>query len=94
MNKNLKKIDYSNKFVKQLKKAPLDIKIAFRKRLELFLKDQFYSTLNNHRLGGELKNYRSINITGDWRAIYIEEKSESGIIVSFEMLGTHSQLYK
>lgn len=94
MNKNPKRIDYSNKFIKQLKKAPLEIKIAFRKRFELFLKDPFSPLLNNHQLSGKLKAYRSINVTGDWRAIYTEEKEESETVVSFEMLGTHSQLYK
>ena len=94
MNKTPKRIDYSKKFIKQLKKAPLEIKIAFRKRFEMFLEDPFNPLFNNHQLSGTLKGYRSINITGDWRAIYIEEKGESEIVISFEMLGTHSQLYK
>jgi addiction module RelE/StbE family toxin len=90
-----KRIEYSKKFDKQLKKAPLEIKIAFRNRLSLFLKNKFNSALKNHTLTGNFKGYRSINITGDWRAIYSENfgKTGEGKII-FELLGTHSQLYK
>ncbi|GAI64559.1 unnamed protein product, partial [marine sediment metagenome] len=35
--------------------------------------------------------YRSINITGDWRALY--SKPDKDIII-FEALGIHSQLYR
>lgn len=94
MKKNFKRIDYSRKFLKQLKKSPLEIKIAFRKRLELFLKDPFHPQLNNHALTGKYSDYRSINITGNWRAIFEEFGDESGKVVTFEVIGTHSQLYK
>lgn len=85
-----KRIDYSKKFDKQLRKAPLEIKIAFRERLELFLRNPFHPFLNNHALTGKFSGHRSINITGDWRAIFTE--MEGAVI--FELLGTHSQLYK
>jgi addiction module RelE/StbE family toxin len=90
MSKNLKRIDYSRKFDKQLKKAPLEIKLAFRKKLEVFINNQFHLLLNNHALSGNYKGYRSINITGNWRAIYIEDNNA----VIFVALGTHNQLYK
>ena len=91
MTKVSKRIDFSNKFNKNLKKAPLSIKIALRKRMEIFVIDPFAPILNNHGLTGEYKGYRSINIiTGDWRAIYSEYPDR----IVFEELGTHSQLYK
>lgn len=90
MTVNTKRIDYSNKFDKHLRKAPLVIKIAFRQRLELFLKDPFNPLLRNHQLSGKLKHLRSINVTGDWRALY----SEHSEVIIFELLGTHSRLYK
>lgn len=90
MKKSLGRIDYSKGFDKQLRKAPLSIKIAFRQRFELFIINPFHPQLNNHSLTGKHKGYRSINITGDWRAIYSEEKD----VIIFELLGTHSQLYK
>ena len=85
-----KRIDYSRKFLKQFKKAPIDINIEFRNRFLIFKKNPYHSTLNNHKLTGKFKGLRSINITGDWRAIYTE--TDDAII--FELLGTHSQLYK
>lgn len=43
-------------------------------------------------LKGSYLGFRSINITGDWRAIYSEEKNKKGDkTVIFEVLGTHSQ---
>ena len=88
-------INFSKKFKKQQNKADNKIKQALNKRIKLFLQDQFAPQLNNHALTGELKGYRSINITGDFRALYSEsvDKDENQIII-FEMLGTHSQLYR
>lgn len=95
MSKKIARIDYSKRFDKQLKKTPLEIKISFRKKFALFLEDPFHPQLNNHLLTGKLKGYRSINVTGDWRALYSEDQiSESNSVVIFEMLGTHSQLYR
>jgi mRNA-degrading endonuclease YafQ of YafQ-DinJ toxin-antitoxin module len=59
------RIDYSRTFDKQLKKAPHEIKTAFRKRFALFLVNPFHSQLRNHALKGEDTGFRSINITGD-----------------------------
>lgn len=83
-------IKYGRKFSKYYDKAPLKIRKAFLKRREIFKKDPFHPQLNNHQLSGNYKGFRSINITGDWRAIYSEEKN----VITFELLGTHSQLYK
>ncbi|MEK7177417.1 MAG: type II toxin-antitoxin system mRNA interferase toxin, RelE/StbE family [Patescibacteria group bacterium] len=88
------RIDYSRKFNKQLKKAPLSIKIAFRDRLIIFLKNPFAPILNNHHLKGKYLYSRSVNITGDWRAIYSEVIENKIKVVIFLALGTHSQLYK
>ncbi|MFH1192383.1 MAG: hypothetical protein V1655_02815 [bacterium] len=46
--------------------------------------------LNNHPLSGKLNGLRSINVSGDCRAIF-EEKLEDIIFIA---IGTHSQLYK
>lgn len=89
------KIDFAKTFIKQHKKTPNKIQEAWEKRLELFLKDQFYPLLNNHQLAGEYKGHRSINITGDWRAIFIELLDKEGNKVTlFKFIGTHNQLYK
>lgn len=94
MTKSVSRVEYARIFTKQLKRAPLAIKIAFRKRRELFIQDPFYPQLNNHALTGKYSGYRSINVTGDWRAIFSEFEDEFGKVVIFEIIGTHSQLYK
>ncbi len=83
------KIKYKRKFKKQYARASKKIKRAFEKRLKLFLKNPHNPILHNHQLSGQLKEYRSINITGDWRAFYSENK-----FIIFKALGTHNQLYK
>lgn len=90
MISNIKRVDYSDKFIKILKKAPPAIRVAAAKRVELFLQDPYNAQLHNHLLTGNYKGCRSINITGDWRAIFFEEAD----IVIFVALGTHSQLYE
>lgn len=94
MTRNVTNVKYSQIFDKQLKKAPLKIKKAFLKRREMFLQNPFHSQLNNHKLTGQFSNYRSINISGDWRTIYSEYIIDNEKVVVFEILGTHSQLYK
>lgn len=84
-----KRIDFSDKFDKNLRRASIKIKIRFRERLEIFLKNRGDPRLNDHSLIGEYRGCRSINITGDWRAIYEERDNE----IIFVALGTHSQLY-
>lgn len=84
-------IEYSRRFVKELRRAPRKIQIAFRDRLIIFIEDPAHPLLRVHKLTGELGDFFSFNITGDWRAVY--EKLENGEIILFIMLGTHSQLY-
>lgn len=83
-------IKYSPQFRKQYAKSDKKVKAAFNSRLKLFLQNFHHPLLRNHALIGRYKGYRSINITGDWRAIY----SEHNGITIFEALGTHSQLYR
>jgi len=45
--------------------------------------------LNNHSLSGEWRGYRSIDITGDIRAVYRIENE----INLFVAIGSHNQLY-
>ena len=88
-------VRYSRKFVKQYEKTDARIRKAFEKRLKIFLKNPLSLQLRNHPLKGTLSGYRSINITGDWRALYSEIKDKEGEkTIIFEAIGRHSQLYK
>lgn len=84
-------IQYDPQFIKQLKKSPRNIQVAFRNRLDLFINNKYHPLLRNHQLKGLYHECRSISITGDWRAILKEIDDE---IILFIDLGTHSQLYK
>ncbi len=87
-------IEYTVLFNKQLKKAPLDIKIAFKESRELFLDNPNHSNLRNHALREKYAGYRSIDVTGDWRALFKIRKNENKTVITFYILGTHDQLYK
>ncbi len=85
------KITFHKNFRKQYKKAPSEIQNVIDKRLVLFQSNPIHPLLRNHALTGQYQGCRSINITGDWRAIY--QESETSIII-FLTIGTHSKLYK
>jgi len=82
------------RFHNHFKKSYLNLSKKMQKsvddRLLMFSKDPFDILLKNHSLSGRYKNYHSINITGNYRAIY---KNISKDYVIFIKLGTHSQLY-
>lgn len=85
---------FSSTFKKQYKKVNSSIRNSFQVKLTLFLQDKNNSQLRNHALKGKYMGLRSINVTGDWRALYKEENEKGETIVIFILLGTHGQLYK
>lgn len=85
-------IKFSKKFKKQLNKTPEKVKAAFKIRYRFFIVDEFNPILRNHSLAGKYAGCRSINISGDWRAVFREYEDENLIV--FVALGTHSQLYE
>jgi addiction module RelE/StbE family toxin len=80
---------FHKQFKKKLEKLPRKIRDQFYDRLELFIKDQNHKMLNNHSVDKAFTNCRSINVTGDYRAIFEENQN----IVTFIIIGTHSELY-
>ena len=77
-------------FEKAYAKLSVEMKTAFKERRNLLLIDPQHPLLNNHPLHGKWRDYRSINISGDIRAIYIIE----GFIAVFMEIGSHSELYQ
>lgn len=82
-------ISYSKAFIKQAKKLSPEIRNKLLERVEVFSMNPLHPTLRNHALKGKYKNYRSIDITGDVRALYLQRSTEA----IFDAVGTHSQLY-
>lgn len=83
-------IVYSRAFKKIFKKQSVLVQNKFEDRVSLFAKNIYHPLLGNHALNGEWAQCRSINITGDIRAVY---KERDGGIVQFVAIGTHSELY-
>ena len=85
-------IYFHKNFKKALAKQPIKIQEKFFKAIEIFQDNPYHPKLNNHSLQGELKNFRSLDVTGDVRAHYrIGEKDNQIILVN---IGTHPKLYK
>lgn len=82
-------INYHKTFKKNFKKQKNTVQEKFWQKLEIFTEDQFHYSLNNHALTGNLKGWRSINITGDIRVHY--EEIKNGIVLMD--IGSHSELY-
>ena len=80
---------FHNDFRKKYRKLPKKIADKFDERLSLFKKEEFDPVLNNHALKGKWLGYRSINVTGDIRAIF-KRDTERAIFVAID---SHSNLY-
>ena len=83
--------NYHKNFKKRFEKLPVKIQNKFEEHLGLFFKNQFHPILSNHSLSGEYKGCRSINVTGDIRAIFYV-KNDGHIV--FTNIGSHPELYE
>jgi addiction module RelE/StbE family toxin len=84
------KIFYHRHFKKSFKRLSSKIQNRFFERLQVFLQNPLDPSLNNHALSGEYASFRSLNITGDMRALFVMENDA----VIFHEIGTHHQLYE
>lgn len=82
-------IQFHKNFKKKFKKIPLKIQEQFYERLDLFLQNKFDKMLNNHSVDNTFQACRSINVSGDYRAIF-KDHEETTIFIT---IGTHSELY-
>ncbi|MBI4268337.1 type II toxin-antitoxin system mRNA interferase toxin, RelE/StbE family [Candidatus Uhrbacteria bacterium] len=84
------KVVFHKRFKRQVAKYPA-LSSQLDERIALFVNDPFHPMLNNHQLAGKWARYRSINITGDYRAIYESVKDDLAYFVD---LDTHGNLYR
>ena len=87
------KIIFSSAFTRALKKllnAQPNLEPLIRERFDTFQKDPIDPSLHTHRLGGDLKKYRSFRITYDIRVIFEFTKDGEAI---FSDIGTHNDVY-
>lgn len=86
-------VRYDPQFLKKLKKLNVRIRKSFKERIALFARDPQNPQLNNHSLTKGCSNFRSIDITNDYRALYTEKIEGDEIVAYFEEIGTHKELY-
>lgn len=84
-------IFFTKSFKKRFAKLPEKIQKKFEIRVEVFLKNPFDRTLENHPLTGNLLGFRSFSITGNYRVKFIVLDIES---VKFVDIDTHPHIYK
>ena len=82
--------DYKKKFRKSFRDLSQKVRGKFAERLDQFVKNKYDPILDNHPVDRAYPGCRSIDITGDYRAIFFEERD----VVTFVTIGTHAQLYK
>lgn len=85
------KIEFHRHFTKRYKSIPPKIRHQFEERLFIFEENPFHPLLNNHPLTGDRKGQWSINVTGDWRAIYVFKNEGTVVFIDID---THSNLYR
>lgn len=80
----------NREFDKRYSKLDHKIQKKFKERRDLFKMEPNAKLLNIHKLSGKYEGMWSMNVTGDYRAIF--DKQEAGIII-FIAIGTHSELF-
>ena len=83
------RVVFHTHFKKKLKKLPQKIREQFYERLNIFVENPWYPLLNNHSVHAIYPGRRSINVTGDYRALFREFEDE----IMFTDIDTHSELY-
>ena len=86
----MRRFDTSRVFKKMYRKLPRDVRTRFIERAELFIVNPRYPLLHDHALTAEWAGHRSINVTGDYRAVYWEVASDT---FEFVAIGTHHELF-
>ena len=76
-------------FKKLYQKHPKKIQDKFGERLELFTLNEQHPLLHLHTLSGAEYHIESINVTADYRALFLRTKKD----ITFLRIGTHSSLY-
>ena len=82
-------------FHKNFKRCYKKLRVGEQKkcdeRIMLFVENPFDPLLNNHALSGKWRHYRSINITGDVRALYEMIGADTAFFI---LVDIHSNLYR
>ena len=69
-------IFYHPRFSKSFIELPENIKPKAEKRVNIFRRNQFDKILKTHKLHGKLKNHWSFSVKGQYRVVFIFEKTD------------------
>ncbi len=83
-------VKFSKYFNRDFHRCDKQIQIKTKQRIQLLLKETQHPLLRLHKLNGRWLGHWSINITGDYRALFILEEPTTALFVK---IGTHAQLY-
>jgi len=86
-------IVFDHHFKKQLRKLKKGEQTRFYDQLRLLVVDPVHPSLEVHELKGARKNYSSMNVGGDFRAIFLEKNERNENVLFFVDIGRHHQLY-
>ncbi len=84
------RIFFRTYFQKKYSKLSEKLRTQVRNRIFLFENNPADPLLRSHPLKGKYKGYSSINITGDYRAIYTAIDKDT---IEFIDIDTHDKLY-
>ncbi len=82
-------VRYKKRFQKHFRKLSPKVKDKFYQQLEIFLASPLDQRLHNHTVDTAFPGCRSLDVTGDYRAIFREDGGD----VIFIDIDTHSNLY-
>ncbi|MCR4322523.1 MAG: type II toxin-antitoxin system mRNA interferase toxin, RelE/StbE family [Candidatus Azambacteria bacterium] len=82
---------FHRNFKRHYKKLRISEQKKCDEKIVLFMENPLDPLLHNHALGGKWGCYRSINITGDPRALYEPIGIDTALFI---LVNTHSNLYK
>lgn len=85
------KVLVSNGFKKSYDRLDKIDRNRVDRTIDVFCKNPFHTSLNNHRLHGELSELRSIKAGFDLRILYFEEGGH--VVVTFIKAGKHADVY-
>ena len=86
-------VKFHKNFKKKFNKLPVKLQEQFYERLELFFQNKFDKILNNHSVDKVFSNCSSINVSGDYRAIFDLDKDGNIVILLILRIKHRKEVY-
>jgi addiction module RelE/StbE family toxin len=89
----MRKIIYTEKFIKELNRFNRKQQLQINKKIELFKTGLYDKQLKSHKLNGNLANNYAFSINRSLRIVYSIIKGKVKLY-SLDDIGTHGQVYR